>query len=169
MKNEIGEHFLKTTLETLIKIKERAEKAFNQVLDYNMFSWLPDKDSNSLSILIRHFSGNMRSRWTEFLTSDGEKESRQRDSEFDEFFKVDRTELLREWDAGWEITIKAISELKIDDLMKTVYIRSESHTVVEAIIRQMDHYSAHLGQIIFIVKLITTDNWKTLTLPKKRK
>ncbi len=169
MRSEIGKHFLETSLETLNKIKDRAEKAFNQVLDYDMFSWLPDKDSNSLSILIRHFSGNMKSRWTDFLTTDGEKETRKRDSEFDEFITVDRTELIQEWDEGWDVTLNTISDLDVDDLMKTVYIRSEPHTVVEAIMRQIDHYSAHLGQIIFIVKLITTENWKTLTLPKKRK
>ena len=168
MSSEIGTHFVETSIDTLKKIKERAETAFNQVLDYDMFHWLPDNDSNSLSILIRHFSGNMRSRWTDFLTTDGEKATRQRDSEFDEFLKVEKTELLKEWEEGWQITLDTISSLRSDDLLKTVNIRSHPHTVVEAIFRQLDHYSAHLGQIIFIVKLITKDNWKTLTLPKKK-
>ena len=169
MSAELSQHFLETTIDTLKKIKVRAEKSFSQVSDYNMFHWLPDKDSNSLSILIRHFSGNMKSRWTNFLTTDGEKDSRQRDSEFDEFVKLDQQKLMQEWEEGWQITLDTISNLKGDDLMKIVYIRTQAHTVVEALLRQMDHYSAHLGQIIFIVKLITTDNWKTLSLPKKHK
>ena len=164
----MGQHLLETVIDTLKKIKDRAEKSFSQVSDDNMFNWLPDQDSNSLSILIRHFSGNMKSRWTNFLTTDGEKDSRQRDSEFDESIKIDKQQLMQEWEEGWQITLDTISNLKNDDLMKVIYIRSQAHTVVEALLRQMDHYSAHLGQIIFIVKLITTDKWMTLSLPKKK-
>ena len=102
------------------------------------------------------------------MTTDGEKTTRQRDSEFDEFLKIDQEQLIQEWEEGWQITFETISNLRIEDLMKIINIRSQPHTVIEAIICQMDHYSAHLGQIIFIVKLITTENWKTLTLPKKR-
>ena len=166
---ETGEHFLETTLEILNNIKRRAEKSFEQVEDFAMFDWLPDDDSNSLSILIRHYSGNMKSRWTNFLTTDGEKETRMRDSEFDETIKLERNNLMQEWEDGWKITLDSISSLTPDDLMKTVYIRSEPHTVIQAIQRQLDHYSAHLGQIIFLVKLITQDKWKTLTVPKKKK
>ncbi|MHA2028528.1 MAG: DUF1572 family protein, partial [Candidatus Kariarchaeaceae archaeon] len=152
MDKEIGEHYLATSLKMLQGIKKRAEKSLSQVADYDMYDWLPDNDSNSLSILVRHFSGNMKSRWSDIFNTDGEKASRKRDSEFDEFLKVDQDSLMKDWEEAWNITLDTISSLTSDDLMKTIYIRSEPHTVLEAISRQLDHYSAHLGQIIFIVK-----------------
>ena len=110
----------------------------------------------------------MKSRWTDIFNSDGEKASRKRDSEFDETLEVDKELLMNDWNEGWEIALKTISELKNVDLMRTIYIRNEAHTLVEAINRQLLHYAAHFGQIMFLVKLIVNESWQTLSIPKKK-
>ena len=164
----LGEHYLSTILKSLKDMKTQSEKALNQVSDYNKFQWRPNEESNNLSILIRHFAGNMKSRWTDIFNSDGEKSSRKRDSEFDETLEVDKELLMKDWNEGWEITLKTISELKNVDLMRTIYIRNEAHTLVEAINRQLLHYAAHFGQIMYLVKLIVDDSWQTLSIAKKK-
>ena len=111
----------------------------------------------------------MKSRWTDIFNSDGEKASRKRDSEFDETLIVDKEQLMKDWNEGWQVTFNTISALKSDDLMRTIYIRKEAHTIVEAINRQLLHYAAHFGQIMYLVKLIVDESWQTLSLPKKKR
>ena len=168
MSTELGEHYLLNILKSLKEMKINSEKALNQISEYEKYHWTPNQESNNLSILIRHFAGNMKSRWTDIFTTDGEKESRKRDVEFDETLRVDKEQLMKDWDEGWGITIKTISELTNEDLIRTVYIRKEPHTVLEAINRQMLHYYAHFGQILYLVKLIVNENWQTLSIAKKK-
>ena len=126
-----------------------------------------DPESNSIAIIVKHLAGNMRSRWTEFLTSDGEKPNRNRDSEFDEAPK-NRTEILDLWDGGWKCVFSALESLSDADLTKTITIRGEEHSVMQAINRQVAHYSDHIGQIILLGKHFAGANWKSLSMPKKK-
>ena len=140
------------------------EKTFNQVNDEQLF-WQPNAESNSMAMVVKHLHGNMLSRWTNFLTEDGEKEWRQRDAEFDNDLK-DREELLSKWNEGWSCLFSAIKPLNPDDLERIVYIRNMGHTVMEALNRQLAHYSYHVGQIVFLGKLIKDENWASLSIPK---
>ena len=140
------------------------EKTFNQVNDDQLF-WQPNAESNSIAMVVKHLHGNMLSRWTNFLTEDGEKEWRQRDAEFDNDLK-DREELLSKWNEGWSCLFSAIKPLNPDDLERIVYIRNMGHTVMEALNRQLAHYSYHVGQIVFLGKLIKDENWASLSIPK---
>ena len=123
------------------------------------------EDSNSISIIVKHIVGNMLSRWTNFLTEDGEKTWRKRDEEFTDTF-ASKEELIVTWDKGWECLFEAIKYLKFKDLDKFIYIRNQGHTVTEAINRQMMHYAYHVGQIVFLGKLIKGTQWKSLSIPK---
>jgi len=123
------------------------------------------EDSNSIAIIVKHLAGNMRSRWTNFLTEDGEKEWRQRDDEFIDSF-TSKEELITTWNAGWQCLFDAIEPLQVSDLSRIVYIRNQGHTVTEAINRQMMHYAYHIGQIVFLGKLIKGSRWKSLSIPK---
>ena len=140
------------------------EKTFNQVNDEQLF-WQPNAESNSMAMVVKHLHGNMLSRWTNFLTEDGEKEWRQRDAEFDNDLK-DREELLSKWNEGWSCLFSAIKPLNPDDLERIVYIRNMGHTVMEALNRQLAHYSYHVGQIVFLGKLIKDEDWASLSIPK---
>lgn len=140
------------------------EKTFNQVNDDQLF-WQPNAESNSIAMVVKHLHGNMLSRWTNFLTEDGEKEWRQRDAEFDNDLK-DREELLSKWNEGWSCLFSAIKPLNPDDLERIVYIRNMGHTVMEALNRQLAHYSYHVGQIVFLGKLIKDEDWASLSIPK---
>jgi len=145
--------------------KKMTEKALAQCPDDALFATL-DKESNSIAIIVKHLSGNMRSRWTNFLTSDGEKPDRDRDSEFEEAPKA-RAQLLAAWDSGWRVLLDALDSLTDDDLTKIVTIRNEPHSVMQAINRQTAHYASHLGQIIFLAKHFAGHNWQSLTVPRK--
>ena len=123
------------------------------------------EDSNSISIIVKHIVGNMLSRWTNFLTEDGEKEWRKRDEEFMDTFES-KGDLLETWNKGWDCLFEAIRPLKISDLESTIYIRNQGHTVTEAINRQMMHYAYHIGQIVYLGKLIKGADWKSLSIPK---
>lgn len=169
MTANLGEHYLSNVVKSLRDMKTNSEKAFNQISEYGKYQWRPNQESNNVSILIRHFAGNMKSRWTDIFNSDGEKASRKRDSEFDETLVVDQDQLMKDWNEGWEITLNTISSLTSDDLMRIIYIRNEAHTLVEAINRQLLHYAAHFGQIMYLVKLIVDDNWQTLSIAKKKR
>jgi len=154
--------------------KELAEKAMNQISDEQLF-WQPDAETNSVYLIVKHLHGNMLSRWTDFLTSDGEKEWRNRDGEFDidEQMKKLSDDVMREkvfqlWEEGWKCLFDALSQLSENDLGKIVKIRSEEHSVMEAINRQVAHYSSHIGQIIFIAKMLKSDDWKSLSIPKNK-
>ena len=126
-----------------------------------------DTQSNSISIIVKHMAGNMRSRWTDFLTTDGEKADRQRDTEFETPMET-RREILAVWEAGWKLLFDALTALTDDDLGKTVRIRTEAHSVMQAINRQVAHYSYHIGQIVYLARHFAGGQWKTLTIPKKK-
>jgi hypothetical protein len=149
--------------------KKLAENAMAQCPDDALFAAI-DPESNSIAIIVKHMVGNMRSRWTDFLTSDGEKPDRNRDSEFEEPAKT-REELLATWERGWKYVFDAIDPLTDADLGKTITIRTEPHSVMQAINRQIAHYSYHVGQIVFLAKHLTaakTGEWKSLSVPRKQ-
>ena len=123
------------------------------------------EDSNSISIIVKHIVGNMLSRWTNFLSEDGEKEWRKRDEEFDDTF-TSKEDLINAWNNGWKCLFNALKPLAPNDLSKIIYIRNQGHTVTEAINRQMMHYAYHIGQIVFLGKLIKEKNWQSLSIPK---
>jgi hypothetical protein len=144
--------------------KMLGEKTFAQVSDEQLF-WQYNEESNSIAIIVKHLWGNMLSRWTDFLTSDGEKEWRQRDAEFENDI-TSREELLNKWNEGWVCLFKALDSLAIEDLSKEIYIRNQGHSVVEAINRQLAHYPYHIGQIVFIGKMVCDTNWTSLSIPR---
>jgi hypothetical protein len=124
-------------------------------------------ESNSVSVIVRHMAGNMHSRWTDFLTSDGEKPTRHRDNEFADA-AITRAEVMQTWEDGWRVCLDAITSLQPADLSRTITIRGEPHSVVEAINRQLTHYSYHVGQIVFIAKALRGDAWRTLSIAKNK-
>lgn len=146
--------------------KQLAEKAMAQVRD-DQLTFSPDPESNSIAIIAKHLAGNMRSRWTDFLTTDGEKPNRDRDSEFENPPKT-RADLMKIWEEGWSCLFHALAPLTDKDLDRTVTIRGEKHSVMQAINRQVAHYSGHCGQIIFLAKHLQHANWKTLSVPRGR-
>jgi hypothetical protein len=127
--------------------------------------WKYNGESNSIAIIVKHLSGNMLSRWTDFLNSDGEKTWRDRDSEFENNIKS-RQELLESWNAGWDCLFNALNSIKENDWKKEIYIRNERHTVIDAINRQLAHYPYHIGQIVFIGKMVAGSKWRSLSIPK---
>ncbi len=149
------------------KLKDLCERSFAQIKDEDFF-WSPDEESNSIAIIIKHLSGNMISRWTDFLTTDGEKQSRKRDEEFERVFYTDKDDILSRWEKGWKCLFDALADLKVEDLVKTVTIRNEPHTVVGAINRQLTHYAYHTGQIVYIAKHLNGANWKSLSIQRKK-
>lgn len=140
------------------------ERTIDQVPEDQLF-WQFNDDSNSIATIVKHLSGNMISRWTDFLTSDGEKETRNRESEFDNDVQT-KDELLELWNAGWKCFLDAIYALKADDMSREVFIRNQGHTVTEAINRQLAHYPYHIGQIVFIGKMVCGDRWASLSIPR---
>lgn len=144
--------------------KMLGDKTFSQLTEEQLF-WQYNTGSNSIAIIVKHLCGNMLSRWTDFLTSDGEKDWRNRDSEFENNINT-KKELLNKWNEGWQSLFDAINQLTEQDLGKTIYIRNQGHMVVEAINRQLAHYSYHIGQIVFIGKMIRGENWSSLSIPK---
>lgn len=156
--------YLTSTRKQFEYYKMLGEKTFGQVSDEQLF-WQYNNESNSIAMIVKHLWGNMLSRWTDFLTSDGEKEWRQRDAEFENDITT-REELLNKWNEGWDCLFKALDSLTTDDLTKEIYIRNEGHSVVEAINRQLAHYPYHIGQIVFIGKMICDANWNSLSIPR---
>jgi hypothetical protein len=146
--------------------KKMAERAIEPVSDDEFFA-LIDPEANSIALIVKHIAGNLRSRWSEFLTSDGEKPDRHRDTEF-ELIADTRETLMNAWASGWQTLFDAIEPLAADDFSRTVTIRGESHTVVEAINRQLTHYAYHVGQIVLLAKHFRSAEWKTLSVPKNR-
>ncbi len=159
------QHYLADILVQLRKLKSQADKAVAQVDDTKLFATL-DAETNSIALLMKHIAGNMRSRWTDFLTSDGEKPNRDRDREFEIDGADSRAGVLAAWEDGWRITLDAISSLRPSDLDRTVTVRGEAHTVVEAIHRQLTHYAAHIGQIVLLAKHYAGAGWTTLSIPR---
>ncbi|MCW3464062.1 DUF1572 domain-containing protein [Chitinophaga nivalis] len=134
-------------------------------LDAAQLHWQPDGTSNSIAHIIKHLHGNMLSRWTDFLTTDGEKSGRHRDLEF-ENDQLTKEQLLELWETGWQCMLSAIGSLEEADLEKTVYVRSEAHSVIDAINRQLAHVPYHIGQIVYVGKMILQGNWESLSIPK---
>lgn len=161
---DIEERYLNTVIEKFKEIKKLGDKTIAQ-LDDSELHWSMNEASNSIAVIMKHLSGNMISRWSDFFTSDGEKESRDRDSEFTDD-TASRQEMLEHWELGWETLFGTLSDLEGEDLQKTVRIRSEDHIVLEAIERQMSHYSYHIGQIVYIGKQIKSSGFNPLTIPK---
>ena len=162
----IEQHYLDDALRQLRKLKIQADKALAQTTDEHGFATL-DPESNSIAIIVKHMAGNMRSRWTDFLTTDGEKPDRDRDREFETSGADTRASVTALWEDGWSRLFSAITPLSPADLSKMVQVRREAHTVLEAINRQMTHYAAHIGQIVFIAKHFRSSEWKTLSLPRR--
>jgi hypothetical protein len=161
----IEQHFIDDAVLQLRKLKELADKALQQVQQDDLFAVL-DPEANSIAVIMKHMAGNMRSRWTDFLTTDGEKPNRNRDDEFIVGGGNTRAQLLASWEDGWNLVFATISALKPDDLGKTVQIRGQAHTVVEAINRQLIHYAEHVGQIILLAKHYAGANWRSLSIPR---
>jgi hypothetical protein len=163
----IERHFLDDCLLQLRKLKGLADKARAQVSPDDMFAVL-DPEANSIAVLMKHMAGNMRSRWTDFLTTDGEKPDRNRDGEF-VIESGDTPEAMAAmWEEGWRRLFETVSSLTAEDLHRTVRIRGEAHTVLEAINRQMTHYAAHVGQIVLLSKHYAGSGWRTLSIPRGR-
>jgi hypothetical protein len=140
------------------------EKTVEQIPDESFF-WQYNAESNSIAIIVKHLWGNMLSRWTDFLTSDGEKEWRKRDEEFENSWTT-RQEVMDKWKEGWDCLFQALNRLKPEDLSKIIYIRNQGHTVMEAINRQLAHYPYHIGQMVFIGKMICNEKWTSLSIPR---
>jgi uncharacterized damage-inducible protein DinB len=164
MANESDSPILSVAIEELQKAKKLADKSIEQLSDEQLHKTI-DADANSVAVLMRHMAGNMRSRWIDFLTTDGEKPDRKRDGEFEDP-RQSRAELLAEWEHGWKCVFDALSPLTDDDLQRTVYIRSEPHSVYKAISRQVAHYSGHAYQILLLAKHFQGANWRTLSIPR---
>ncbi|WP_019241269.1 MULTISPECIES: DUF1572 family protein [Bacillus] len=160
----IGKEYLRVVTDRFRYMKKIAEDAMKQVSDSSLF-WYENEDSNSIAVIVKHMSGNMVSRWTDFFTADGEKETRNRDNEFKQSF-IGRPDIMNCWDRGWNIFLSTLEGLKEEDLLKVVTIRNEPHSVMEAIERQMYHYSYHVGQIVYISKQLSSQEWKSLTIPR---
>jgi hypothetical protein len=164
----LGTLFLETIKDELSRIKVRAEKAIAQVRDDRQLHAKPDAESNSIAILVTHLSGNMVSRWTDFLTTDGEKPSRRRDAEFEPPETMTRAELKAAWEKGWACLFSALDALTPADLGATVRIKGETFTALETIVRQFSHYASHIGQIVFLAKHLEWERWQSLSTPRRR-
>lgn len=160
----IGENFLKSAYTRLAEHKALADKTIAQ-LSETQLHFQPGETSNSIAIIMQHLYGNMQSRWTAFLTEDGEKKGRNRDAEF-EIQPLSKDELIQRWNNGWALVFDTLNALTAHDLLKKITIRNQPLTVVDAINRQVAHYSYHVGQIVFLGKWIMNDAWQTLSIPK---
>jgi hypothetical protein len=157
---------LKDSIDLLRFYKKLAERAMEQAPEQALFAVL-DEESNSIAIIVKHMTGNMRSRWTDFLTTDGEKPDRNRDSEFEEA-PQNRSELMVAWEANWKILFDSLAALTDADMTRTVYIRTEAHSVMQAMHRAIAHYAYHIGQIVYLAKHFSGAKWTALTVPKKK-
>ncbi|MBM3414962.1 MAG: DUF1572 domain-containing protein [Bacteroidetes bacterium] len=162
--SSLGKEYLQTAIRRMKYYKDLGDKTFEQLNDWD-FHYRPNEESNSVAIIIQHMAGNMLSRWTDFLTQDGEKEWRNRDAEFEKG-QQSKKELLELWEKGWDCFLSSLSSLKNKDLKKKVTIRQEELTVADAINRQLAHYPYHVGQMIYIAKIIKNKAWKNLSIPK---
>jgi hypothetical protein len=158
--------YIEDSLELFRYYKKLAERAMDQVSDGQLFA-ATDEESNSIAIVVKHMTGNMRSRWTDFLTTDGEKSDRNRDSEFVQPPDT-REKLLQTWEEGWTTVFAALEPLSDADLGRTVTIRGEAHSVMQAVNRQLAHYAYHVGQIVMLAKHFAQDRWQSLTIPRNR-
>lgn len=165
MTTDLATHYLDEARRQMRGYKRMGEGAMAQLRDEDFFVTL-DSESNSVAILVKHLAGNMRSRFTDFLISDGEKPDRFRDREFEVTGATTRADVMKWWEEGWASVFGAIDGLKPEDVMRTATIRGEPHTAFQAINRQIAHYAAHIGQIVFLAKHFRSSEWKTLTIPR---
>lgn len=163
---EINNSYLESVKKQFLYYKMLGEKAIDQ-LDAEQLFVSVNEDTNSIATIIKHLSGNMLSRWTDFLTTDGEKEWRNRDAEF-ESDSNSKEEVMKIWNNGWDCFFNALNSLTADQLSTIIYIRNEGHTVVEAINRQLAHYPYHIGQIVFYAKMLKKSEWSSLSIPKNK-
>ncbi|KAA0208210.1 MAG: DUF1572 family protein [Ignavibacteriaceae bacterium] len=162
---DLAENYLSSSINEFKKLKKLCERALALIKPEDYFFQL-DENSNSIAIIIRHLSGNMISRWTDFLVTDGEKLWRNRDEEFEQLFYTDIDDINERWEKGWNVLFSTLNSLKPNDLMRTVKIRNEDHSVIEAINRQLSHYGYHAGQIIYLAKHLAGNNWESLSIEK---
>lgn len=176
----VAEDFLRSAKRQFLYYKTLGEKAIEQLEPEQLFVSL-NEDTNSIAVIVKHLHGNMLSRWTDFLTTDGEKETRDRDGEFTESASTprqgsgtalsvtkDKEDLMKNWNEGWACLFNTLESLKPEDLSTIVYIRNEGHTALEAINRQLAHYPYHVGQIVFYAKLLKKTEWNSLSIPKNK-
>lgn len=161
----VGAAYLADAVRNFRSYKKLAEEAFAQISDDDVFRCI-DPDANSIAILIKHMAGNMRSRWTDFLTTDGEKPNRQRDREFEIDRGTTRADAMKWWEEGWRCVFDAVEPLRPEDLGRTVLIAGREHTVLQAITRQLLHYGGHVNQIVLLAKHFCGPRWKSLSIPK---
>jgi len=166
MTQKLIENYLSDASRSFESYKRLGEKAIEQVSDEEFFRVLDDK-SNSIAVIVKHVAGNLRSRWTDFLSSDGEKPDRNRDTEF-ELMGETRASLMESWEAGWQILFDSIEPLSVEDFDKKIEIRGEEHTIAEALNRQMTHYAYHIGQITFLAKHFRSAEWSSLSVPRNK-
>jgi hypothetical protein len=167
MAHQFTTSYLEDSLAMFRQYKKMGERAIEQVTDYHLFTAL-DEEMNSIAIIVKHMAGNMRSRWTDFLTTDGEKPDRNRESEF-EAPPASRAALMQLWEDGWSLVFQALEPLSDEDLGRTVTIRGEPHSVMQAIHRQVTHYACHCGQILLLAKHFAGSRWTSLTIPRARR
>ena len=163
--SSIGKEYLQTVIRRVKYYKELGDKTFEQLNSDTDFHYQYNEESNSIAVIIQHMAGNMFSRWTNFLTEDGEKEWRQRDDEFT-IHDYNKKQLLELWEKGWKCFLNALESLNEEDLLKTIYIRQEKLSAIDAINRQLAHYPYHVGQIVYIGRMILDHSWKNLSIPK---
>lgn len=161
------QHYLANALRTFRDYKKLAEGALAQISDEDFFKTI-DGETNSIAVNMKHMAGNMISRWTDFLTTDGEKPERDRDFEFVMLPGTTKNEMLAYWEKGWKCVFDAIEPLQADDLMRTITIRGQEHTVVQAINRQLAHYAYHTGQIVYLAKHFRSAEWQSLSVPRNK-
>jgi hypothetical protein len=163
----IEEHYLDDIRAQFAAVRTLAERALAQVTDDDLGVTI-DPESNSLAVIVTHMAGNLASRFTDFLTTDGEKPDRNRDGEFEIGQGVGRPGLMARWDRGWSVLFAALDALTPGDLLNDVYIRGHRHTVIQALHRALAHQSHHAGQIVFLAKHLRSEQWKTLSMPRRR-
>lgn len=166
------EAFLSSARKQFLYYKTLGDKAMDQLEPAQLF-YSANEDTNSIAVIVKHLHGNMLSRWTDFLTSDGEKEWRNRDAEFEDDLTTlsveeQKADLLKRWNEGWDCLFRALDELTPEHLAQIIYIRNEGHTVMEAINRQLAHYPYHVGQIVFYAKMLKKGEWTSLSIPKNK-
>ncbi len=159
------DNYLEDVKKQFAYYKQLGERTFAQLDDDKALFWQFNEASNSIAIIVQHLWGNMLSRWTNFLTEDGEKSWRQRDLEFEAVI-TSRAEMMRKWEEGWQCLFEALDSIKDEHYNQLVYIRNQGHTLVEAINRQLAHYAYHVGQLVFLGKMLKDNDWQSLTIPK---
>ena len=163
----VGAAYLDDVRAQFGKMKKLAEEALGQLRDEELALRL-DPEANSVALIMRHMAGNLRSRFTDFLTTDGEKPNRNRDGEFEEAGPITRARVLADWESGWTVLFDTLHALTADDLRRDVFIRGERHSVIQALNRQLTHHSYHVGQIVFLAKHLRSAEWRSLSIPRRR-